>query len=322
MISHSATGRPLSTPDRSGPVRARPTLQRTPAGTARVRALVLALTAMLVVVAGCSRLDVAYGTAPFLIQRWADGYLDLDSAQVSRWEPRLKAALETHRTAELPLLAGYFEALYRASLNGFDAANTRCLTAGFQDLYAHHARLAVEAAAPLLAGLTPAQVRNMEKEFAAQLAKDRAEPSYPEFERARRARRWAKSIEEWTGPLNKSQRALVTEVTGRLPLTTKAGLDYRQRQSEALVVLLRSRPGEAAITRFLTGWLVDFRDLPPTLAAAVPQYRSGVEDLWVRLWASLDQTQRRRLTGRLAGLRDDLMRLQKDPRVVPTTCPV
>ena len=296
-------------------------LPRAAAGAVRVRALVLVLAAALAVAAGCSRLDIAYGTAPFLIQRWADGYLDLDSAQVARWEPRLKAALETHRTAELPLVAGFFEALYRASLKGFDAANTRCLTAGFEELYAQHARLAVETATPLLVDLTAAQVRGMEKEFAAQLAKDRAEPSYPEFERARRARRWTKSIEEWTGPLSKPQRALVTEVTGRLPLTTKAGLDYRQRQSEALVALLRSRPDEAAVERFLTGWLLDLRDLPPALASAIPQYRSGIEDLWVRLWASLDPAQRRRLTERLADLRDDLMRLQKDPRMVPTTCP-
>jgi hypothetical protein len=301
--------------------RAPSTVRERPAGARHLRALLLGLVAALAVLSGCSRLDIAYGTAPFLIQRWANDYLDLDSAQATGWEPRLKAALAAHRATELPVLTGFVEGLYEASLSGFDAANTRCLTAAFQDLYRRHARLAVDTAAPLLAALTPAQVGKMEKEFAVQTAKDRAEPSYPEFERARRARRYTKSIEEWTGPLNAPQRALIAEITGRMPLTVKAALDYRTRQYKALIALLRTRPGEAAVAHFLTDWLVDFRDLPPTLAAAVPQVRSGVEELLMRLGTTLDQAQRRRLTERLAGLRDDLMRLQKDPRVVTPVCP-
>jgi len=283
--------------------------------------LLLALLLFLpLVLPGCSRLQIAYGTAPFFIERYADDYLALDSAQLTHWEPRLTDALAAHRALELPLLAGYFEALHQASLAGFDTTNTACLTDAFLDLYRRHIRLAVTTAAPLLAGLTPAQVQALERRFALEYAQDRPRPGDRDRELAKRARRYVKSIEEWTGPLTAAQRGLVAAVTRRMPDTAAAVLDYRTRKRRAFIELLNTKANEATLARFLTDWLVDFRDLPPTLVRAGAQLQERVGELLIALGASLDEGQRQRLSERLAGLRDDLMQLQKAPRLVPVTC--
>ena len=293
-------------------------LPRTPLLTLLSLLLILPL-----ILSGCSRIQIAYTTAPFFIERYATDYLKLDSSQMARWEPRLKIALDAHRAVELPLLAGFFEALHQASQAGFDAANTRCLTDAFRDLYRRHARLAVDTAAPLLAGLTPAQVKALDRRFSVEYAQDQPRPDMQDqaLEQAKRARRYVKSVQEWTGPLTAAQRALVADVTGRMPDTEAAVLEYRTRKRQELIALLRSGTNVAALQRFLTDWLVDYRDLPPTLVSAGEQLQERVGELLIRLGASLDQAQRRCLNDRLAALRDDLIHLQQAPRLVPMTCP-
>lgn len=290
-----------------------------------IRGLLPTLLLLLVAtaLAGCSQLQIAYGTSEFLIKRYADDYLKLDREQLARWEPSLKAALKTHRAEELPGLAGLFDALHTASVNGFDQTNTRCLTTAFRTLYLRHARLATAAAAPLLAGLTPAQVQALEQRFAADYADDRIEPGTRDVGRElrKRTKRYVESIEEWTGLLSAAQRTLVADVTGRMPDTTEALLDYRTRKREQLITLLRAGANATRIERFLSAWLVDYQDLPPALAAAGDAIGERVGELLIRLGTTLDQAQRKRLNSRLKSLRDDLMQLQKAPRLVPVGCP-
>ncbi len=228
----------------------------------------LALLLTLLVLTGCSRLSVVYGTADFFIKRYADDYLSLDEAQLAQWEPRLKVALTTHRAEELPYLAGFFEALAKASESGFNGANTSCLTSAFQDLYLRQARIVVSTAAPLLASLTPAQVQTLDRRFALEYEDDRIKPGTRDIARERRKRtdRYIKSIEEWTGPLNITQRTLVADITGRMPDTTEAVLDYRTRK--------RKRADRTAAHR---GRRVGDPALPHRLAGGLPGPAAGPE---------------------------------------------
>ncbi|HYN78468.1 MAG TPA: DUF6279 family lipoprotein [Lamprocystis sp. (in: g-proteobacteria)] len=286
--------------------------------------LALVGTLLVAVLPGCSQIQIAYGTSEFLIKRYADDYLKLDSVQMARWEPALKTALDAHRALELPLLAGFFDALLKASEAGFDQTNTRCLTASFRTLYLRHARLAVGLAAPLLAGLTPAQVELLDQRFTADYEEDRMAPGTRDLarERRKRARRYVKSIEDWTGTLNDPQRALVAEVTARMPDTTEAVLAYRTEQRRALITLLRAGADEVKIERFLTDWLVDYRGLPPSLSQAGDEISDRIGELLIQLGAGLDPAQRRRFNERLTVVRDDLMKLQKAPKLAPVNCPV
>ncbi|NBC12277.1 MAG: hypothetical protein GVY09_02820, partial [Gammaproteobacteria bacterium] len=60
-----------------------------------VRLLAAGAAALLLL--GCSGMQIAYNTADFFIERYAEDYLGLDSAQMERWAPTLKSALAEHR---------------------------------------------------------------------------------------------------------------------------------------------------------------------------------------------------------------------------------
>jgi hypothetical protein len=275
-----------------------------------------------IALAGCSRTQLAYNQADFLLAHYADDYLGLTSDQLDRWEPRLEQTLAAHRRDELPYLAAYFDRVRTAARSGFPAPETACLVGAFRDLYKRHARLAVHLAAPLLAGLDPDQLRDLEERFARDLAQDLREPGGrdPARERRKRAKRWVESIEDWTGKLSPAQRALVAEMTGRFPNTSESVLNYRTGKRAELIAQLKSGAGEAELHAFLTNWLVEYRDLPTDLEQAGDALSERVADLVTALGRTLDQAQRERLNQRLTALRDDLLELQKAPHMAPLSC--
>ncbi len=222
----------------------------------------------LIGLSGCSRVRLAYGSADLLLAGYADSYLGLDGAQRNRWEPQLERVLEVHRREELPHLAAFFDRALQASRAGFPIPDAVCLVGSFRGVYQRHAHLAVELAAPLLADLEPSQVRALKARFARDLEEDRSKTGSKEWELRRRANRYVKAIEDWTGPLSADQRGLVGNLTRRLPDTREAVIDYRTRKRGELIALLESGAGTERLGDFLTAWLVDYRDLPPDLKRA------------------------------------------------------
>jgi hypothetical protein len=288
----------------------------------RLMRLVAMLVAAVLSLAGCSRVGIAYNTADLLVKGYAEDYLDLERTQLARWEPVLGAELARHREEELPHLAAYFDEVLKASRLGFNERNMSCLTKELQALYRRQAGSAVTLATPLLVELTPAQIQRLNQRFRDQAAEDLAELTGRSSaqEKARRARRYVKSIEDWTGPLDVGQKAIVAEVTSRMPETQSSLIEYRTRKREQLIALLEAEAGEQAIKTFMTEWIVDFLDLPPELERGRQELSERIGELFVRLGASLDERQRDRLDNRLRKLRDDLMKLQSEPRLAPLTC--
>lgn len=285
------------------------------------RVIVLALALALVALPGCSRIEVVYRSADLVLSHYADDYLNLDSRQLARWEPRLKTALAAHRAEELPKLAAFFDEAWKASLSGFDERSATCLATGAEAIYRDHARIAVRLAAPLLAELSPKQIDALERRFAVELADDQPKPGTdPAHEKRKRMRRYAKATEEWTGKLEPPQQEVVIQVVGRMPDTSQDMLDYRTRKRAELIALLRTGADEARVQAFLSDWLVEFRDMPPALEQAGKETLKGVEELLIRLGAALDQKQREQLQRRLKDMRDDLLELQAKPRLEPLSC--
>ncbi|MFB1486222.1 MULTISPECIES: DUF6279 family lipoprotein [unclassified Thiocapsa] len=281
-----------------------------------------AIVATALTVAGCSRVGVAYNTGDFLVTAYAKDYLDLEQAQLERWKPILDAELVRHRAEELPYLAAYFDQILAASEAGFDARNMGCLTGEFRDLYSRQARFAVTLAAPLLTELTPAQVERLGQRFRKEAEEDRAEIASRSSarEKEKRTRRYVKSIEDWTGPLSAEQQAIVAEVTGRMPDTQASLVEYRTGKRERLMALLQAKAPESEIKPFLTDWLVDFNALPPDLEQGGQLLGERIGELFVSLGKTLDASQRDRMNKRLHSLRDDFMKLQKQPRMAQMTC--
>lgn len=282
--------------------------------------LIAALLMVALAVSGCSRIRLAYGSADLLLARYADSYLGLEGDQRARWEPELHRVLARHRREELPLLAAFFDRAARISEDGFKVTETTCLVESLRDIYRRHARLAVELATPLLADLGPAQVQALAERFAQDLADDQANRTGRDQALRDRAARYRKAIEEWTGPLAPNQRALVDQVTRRMPDTRGTALAYRTQKRAELIALLRSRVGESPIRDFLTLWLVDLQDLPPELSGAGPQLAGRLVELLNRLGETLTPEQRTRLAKRLSEVRSDLLNLQGEHRLAPLAC--
>lgn len=284
--------------------------------------LALVLLVAVLTLVGCSTVTIAYNQADFFVKAYAKDYLDLEPVQVAGWEPMLTRELARHRAEELPYLAAYADQVLRASRLGLDEGNMTCLIASSRDLYQRQARFVVNLATPLLAGLSPAQIKSLDQRFKEEAGEDLAELAERggSAERERQTRRLVDAIEDWTGPLASGQEALVAEAMGRMPETRRLYLDYRGRQRRDLIALLEAKAGEARISAFLTDWLVDWREMPLSLDQARGAMDVAITELFIRLAASLDQTQRDRLDRRLRDLRDDLMELQRQPRMATLSC--
>jgi hypothetical protein len=291
-----------------------------PARPALILLLVL-LTAVLTLT-GCSRVKLAYNTADFFIQGYVDDYLGLTPAQKASWTPTLDAALEQHRAEELPYLAAYFDSALDQARRGFTDDGVNCLLDQFETLYRRHFRLAAEAAAPLLAQLDRKQINELERSFREEALEDAAETGTDAADRRthKRAKRYEKNMDWWIGEITSRQRGIVRDVARAVPDTAPAWYDYRDRKRRELIALLRSSPSEQRIESFLTGWIVEFRDMPSSLKQSRGAIRQAFAQLLLRLDPTFTPEQRARLVGRLTMLRDDFMTLQQSPRMAPRGC--
>lgn len=276
---------------------------------------------LLLTVAGCSRISLVYHTADFFIEGYADDYLSLNGDQKTAWRPAVDVALAHHRREELPYLAGFFDAAYRANQKHFDNANMECLLDAFEEIYRRHMGIAATLAAPLLVELTPKQIQGLARKFQEEDAEETREDRESVRHRERkRAKRFGESARWWIGPLTQSQRQIVAEVTAAMPDTALAWNTYQGANRAKLIQLLQEHKDETSIRRFLTDWLVDYQDLPPGLRQARVEMRNRIAELFVRLDASFSPEQRAHLAKRLRNLRDDFMSLQRNPQMVTTGC--
>ena len=274
-----------------------------------------------VMLAGCSRIYIAYHAADIFIEQYADDYLALDSSQLADWQPTLNAALSRHRQDELPYLARFFDTAYLGARQGFKEARVVCLLEQFEDLYRRHFRIGVSLAAPLLADLTQKQIRKLEREFAEE-SEDPAENDAGSVARRnrKRAERFSESLEWWLGSVSRPQETIIREVTAAMPDTAGAWEAYRGAKQAGLIGLLDRRANEDRIRRYLDDWLVEYRDLPPALSRARLRIHEEIIELFIRMDATLSKDQRNQFADRLRSIRDDFMSLQKRPKMARSSC--
>ncbi len=281
---------------------------------ARFRPLLVLTTCALLLI-GCSRTELVYRNADWLIASWADGQLDLSRAQQRAWEPQLEAALERHRSEELPRLAAWLRMAEQGAAQGLGTDRVSCLADRAEALYERHARLAVQLALPLLKDLGPEQVAHLRRQMQERNAEYRADylsGSLGEQDAAR-VERYRERIERWTGRLNPEQREMVAGSSRALPNLAALWLAYREDRQAGLLALLDAGAPAQDLRAYLVGWWVDLAGRPPALAGASQQARSETLALLARLDTSLTPTQRRTLKERLGRLRRELQGLAGEP---------
>lgn len=269
----------------------------------------LLLVALGLLVAACSRVDLAYRNLDWLIPWRLDHYLSLNREQQAWLKPRLQAHLDWHCSSELPR---YIDWLQRseALLEQAQPSASR-LSEQFAELDGALERISDEitpTAIGLLHSLTPGQVA----ELYAAMDEDNREARQDFLEPplaaqiSQRATRMQQRLRPWLGRLNDPQQARIAEWAHTLGEQNRLWLDNRlrwQTEFRAAVDARRSADFPVRLRRLLqereSAYAADYR-------AAYSRSRQALAELFSDLLASADSNQRERLSARLHALRHDL----------------
>ena len=273
--------------------------------------IILAAAALL---AACSTLRVAFGTAPQLTWWWLDGYADFTSEQAPDVRRAIDDWFEWQRVSQF---AGHAELL--AEMAEQVAAPTTP-----QQVCRWQARLfdragpaldrALVQAAVLLPRLDARQWRHMEQRFAKKDAELR--PAFPHPDPAERqaeaARRQAERYERLYGRLEEAQRRLIAAAVAASPFEPERWLAERaRRQRETLAVLQRLTAERADTDRRLAALRALTEQFERSPDPAYRSYRDRLAAHHCATFAQLHnattpaqrQTARERLRGWAADLR-------------------
>jgi hypothetical protein len=264
--------------------------------------------ALLVLLAGCSRTELLYGNADWLAERWVNELIDASAEQQESWRGVFRLAMVEHQRRLLPEVVVLLRRLEADAATGLEADGLRCWVEAADAVYRRHASWAVPAAVAVLRDLTLQQVDHLAAELGRRNEEYRETylPEDPVARERNRVERYIERIEHWTGALSTGQLRLVQMAVGRMPDLAGHWLDYRRQQQERLLGLLRDRPGEAALQRFLADWWIDFADRPPELVGQAERVREAWLVLIVTLDETLDAAQRATVLDNLTDLREDL----------------
>lgn len=274
-----------------------------PALTARSLCLLLAL----LLLAACSRVELVYRNLDWLIPWKVDNYLTLDAQQSTWLDARLEEHLRWHCSSQLPLYLDWLEHK-RGLLAGSPEA--RQLEAPMTEARALlrpiFARLAPDGAR-LLAGLSAAQVDELDERLAAERAKlAELHLGGPLDERLlRRAARMQQRLENWLGPLHPQQRAYLRLWAARQEENVRPWLAYRERWQLQLLDSLRRTPREDLAVRLEPLLRTPERYWDEDYRAAVRRAQQALAELLSRLWTSATPAQRAYLQTRLDTLSSD-----------------
>ncbi len=260
------------------------------------------VAAAVAVLGACSAVKLSYEKADWLLAQWAERYVDLSVQQERALRAELADLRRWHRDQELPLYARAFE---DAALQ-LEAGMTRAQIEQVLATVRSRARIlgahAGKSVTPLLASLSPSQVRAMEARFAADNRRfEKRHLSGDPSELIAQRSAWLISrLEDWVGRLDGTQRAHVDRLVTEFPTLPALRLAERKRRQAALLAAAREgRAGGPAAVR-LTALLADLEHgRAASVHAAMLQWERAFVDMLVQLEAGLTPAQRARGAQRL-----------------------
>jgi hypothetical protein len=269
---------------------------------------ILAIAILIVLCSACSRAELTYRRADWLLEYYAWKTVHASSVQRDHWRPLLQTTLHHHREQELPLVIAYLDRAERFIREPDDAVGATCLIDGALLLYQRHAHLAVDLAVPLLVELDADQIRHLAKHMS-QRQQDAVEEYLnpdPQQRKAARQERITERIEIWTGKLNGNQRQMVNQALQRIPDMSASWLEYRAQRTDMLLAMIETGADAAILRTYLEDWWVH-RD--GTTAETREHWRLARHEfvqLMDKLVTTLTNRQRTTLENRLGELRKDL----------------
>ena len=269
---------------------------------------IITLVILIVLTSACSRTELAYRKADWLLEYYAWKAVQTSSTQRDDWQPLLQATLRQHREQELPLVIAYLDLARRSISETDDSVGAACLVDGAQLLYQRHARLAVDLAVPLLVELDAAQIRHL-AEYMSQRQQEAIkvyrDPD-PQRRKAARLKRITERFEKWTGKLNDSQRQHIKDSLEGIPDLSASWLTYRAQHMDKLVAMLETGTSAEALRTYLDGWWIQRDGTSAETRQSWYAARYEFIQLMDDLASTLTSKQRTTLENRLDDLREQL----------------
>ena len=178
-----------------------------PAATIKLRRII-GLALVLLLVAGCSMVRLAYDQAPNLVYWWIDGYVDVSGEQTPPLRDAIDRWFAWHRHTQLP---DYASLLVRAQREVLEPTTPAAMCA-WQAEVERRLDVAIEgalpAAAELMLGLAPEQLQHVERRMAKASGEMRADylQANPAERKAKSLERTAERFEMLYGRIDAAQR--------------------------------------------------------------------------------------------------------------------
>ncbi|OBV39547.1 DUF6279 family lipoprotein [Janthinobacterium psychrotolerans] len=204
------------------------------------------LALMLVVVAGCSSLRLAYNNGDTVLYWWLNAYVDLDRDQKGWVREDIDKLFDWHRKTQL---RDYVEILRKGQKQVQGNPTQADLMADYSEIKSRTQSLLLKAApdlADLARSLKPEQIAQMEKKFKSNNDDYRKKFLSGDQEK-RQQLRYKKSMEQfelWFGSFSSEQEALIRKASDARPLDNEIWLDERSRRQRNVLALVQKVQNE------------------------------------------------------------------------------
>ena len=221
------------------------------------------LTLMLVVVAGCSSLRLAYNNGDTVLYWWLNAYVDLDRDQKGWVREDIDKLFDWHRKTQLK---DYVEILRKGQKQVQGNPTQADLLADYSEIKSRTQSLLLKAApdlADLARSLKPEQIAQMEKKFKSN--NDDYRKKYLSGDQEKRQKlRYKKAMEQfelWFGSFSSEQEAIIRKASDARPLNNEIWLDERMRRQQNVLNLVKKvhqeKLGKEAAATLITTLIKD-----------------------------------------------------------------
>ncbi|MCY1282731.1 hypothetical protein D9M69_288500 [compost metagenome] len=274
------------------------------------------LLACALLLAACSRLDLAYRNLDLIIPWGISNFVSLDEQQKNWLEPRLQKHLAWHCSTQLPSYVAWLEQLDQLSRQPrLTPSDVRGQMAQIRDAMQGIAVEITPTALALAQSLTPTQMGELYVAMDERNAELRTEHAAPPLKKQvqARAQRMRERIEAWIGPLRPTQQA-------RIDTWAKTQGDYnriwaanRENWQKELRNTLHGRHTPDFSRRLTLLLQQPEASWTPAYRKAYPAVEQDLASLLADLFNSTDERQRTVLRERIGELRTDLEGLECYP---------
>jgi hypothetical protein len=125
-----------------------------------------------------------------------------------------------------------------------------------------------------------------------------------------RAERHVELVEKMVGNLSSAQEKTITEMSLHIPFASRAYIEQREAKQASLIALLRDNAGEDRIAALFRQWLAaPEASRTPQQQQAITAYESAMNEMTLRIAATLTTRQKQHLSEEIASYIDDFRKL-------------